>query len=122
VAKAVVPGLDAATKLVGEAAIKKLASQVGGPVLAAAATAAGLPQLAPLALKYGGDLAQLAFKDVGGSSAAPASSAGAGSPDEKLAMLEIQVLVEKQQRMFEAVSGTLKAMHDAQMAAVRNLT
>jgi hypothetical protein len=123
IAKSVVPALDVAQKLLGEPALKKLASSLGGPLLAAAATAAGLPQLAPLALKYGGDLAGLAFQDLGGSAAsapAPAASA-AGSPDEKLAMLEIQVLVEKQQRMFAAVSGTLKAMHDAQMVAIHNL-
>jgi hypothetical protein len=121
VAKVVVPALGMAEKLLGEAGIKKLASSLGGPVLAAAATAAGLPQLAPLALRYGGDLAGLAFKDVGGSAAEAPSPAEAGSPDEKLAMLEIQVLVEKQQRMFAAVSGTLKAMHDAEMVAVHNI-
>jgi hypothetical protein len=58
---------------------------------------------------------------VGGSAAEAPSPAEAGSPDEKLAMLEIQVLVEKQQRMFAAVSGTLKAMHDAEMVAVHNI-
>jgi hypothetical protein len=125
VAKVVVPALGMAEKLLGEAGMKKLVSSLGGPVLAAAATAAGLPQLAPLALRYGGDVAALAFKDVGGSAAAPSSSAASaaepGSPDEKLAMLEIQVLVEKQQRMFAAVSGTLKAMHDAEMVAVHNI-
>jgi len=122
VAKQVVPGLGLAADLIGEAGVKKLAASMGGPVLAAAATAAGLPVLAPLALKYGGDIAGLAFKDVGGSaSSASAAPAEAGGPDEKLAMLELQVLVEKQQRMFAAVSGALKAMHDAQMVAVQNI-
>ena len=122
VAKAVVPALGIAEKVLGEAGIKKLVSSAGGPVLAAAATAAGLPQLAPRALPYGGDIAELAFKEVGASSpAAAAPAAEAGSPDEKLAMLEIQVLVEKQQRMFTAVSQTLKAMHDAEMVAVHNI-
>jgi hypothetical protein len=121
VVKSVVPALGLAEKLVGESGIKKIASQLGGPVLAAAATAVGMPELAPLALKYGGDLAGLAFKDLGGSSGSGAAPAAAGSPDEKLAMLELQVLVEKQQRMFEAVSGTLKALHDTAMDEIHNL-
>lgn len=126
VVKSMVPALGFVTDIVGEAAFKKAASTLGGPALAAAATAIGLPELAPLALKYGGDLAALAFTDVGGSSAAKSSassatSQSAGSPDEKMAMMEIQLLVEKEQRMFTAISNTLKALHDAQMAAVHNL-
>lgn len=124
--KSVVPGMDAVVGLVGEGAFKQAASKLGGPALAAAATAMGFPELAPLALKYGGDLAALAFTDVGGSSAAKSGSSSsaaqsAGSPDEKMAMMEIQLLVEKEQRMFSAISNTLKALHDTQMAAVHNL-
>ena len=126
VVKSMIPAVGLVEGIVGEAAFKKAASALGGPALAAAATAVGLPELAPLALKFGGDLAALAFTDVGGSSAARSGSSGAaassaGSPDEKMAMMEIQLLVEKEQRMFTAISNTLKALHDAQMAAVHNL-
>jgi len=125
--ESVVPGLSDLTKVFGEAAFKKAASSLGGPVLAAAATALGMPALAPLALKYGGEVASLAFAQMGGGQGSAASGSGstekkeAGTPDEKVAMLELQLLVEKQQRMFTAISSTLKVMHDTQMAAVHNL-
>jgi hypothetical protein len=120
-----VPGLSELTKLFGESAFKKAASALGGPVLAAAATALGMPELAPVALKYGGQLTALAFTEVGGTKSTAASSSpsssSAGAPDEKVAMLELQLLVEKQQRLFTAISNTLKVAHDTQMAAVHNL-
>lgn len=125
--ESVVPGLSELTKVFGESAFKKAATSLGGPVLAAAATALGMPELAPLALKYGGELASMAFAQMGGSSGSAASGSGstekkeAGTPDEKVAMLELQLLVEKQQRMFTAISNTLKILHDTQMAAVHNL-
>jgi len=123
VAKSVVPALGLAEKVVGAAGLQKAAGAMGGPVLAGLATAAGLPQLAPVALRYGGELAQLAFKDVGGGSAGgPAGAkAEAGSPDERIAMLELQRLVEKQQQMFTAISNVLRSLHDTQMAAIHNI-
>jgi hypothetical protein len=127
--KVAVPVLGQIESLVGEAAMKKALTSLGGPVLAVACTVFGVPQLAPLALKYGNDAMELAYKEVGGSSGdggagtgtGSAPAAEAGSPDEKLAMLELQMLVERQQRMFTAVSATLKALHDTQMAAVHNI-
>lgn len=123
--KVAVPALGLAEKVFGEAGVQKALTSLGGPLLAAGVTAIGMPQLAPVALQYGGDVVQLAFKEVSGS---PGSAAGgtapkaeAGSTDEKLAMLELQVLVERQQRMFAAVSSTLKAIHDTQMVAVHNI-
>jgi hypothetical protein len=123
VVKAVVPALGVAEKVFGAAGVKRAAGALGGPVLAAAATAVGLPQLAPLALQYGGDLAQLAFQEVGGKApaASTAAKAEAGSPDEKVAMLELERLVQKQQQMFTAVANTLRALHETQMAAIHNI-
>lgn len=124
VVKSIVPGLGIAEQVIGEAGLRKAATAMGGPVLAALATAAGFPALAPAALAAAGDFVQLAFTDVGGAKGSTGSSAtprAPGSPDEKLAMLEIQLAVEKQQRMFAAVTNTLKVMHDAQMVAVHNL-
>jgi hypothetical protein len=121
VAKSVFPALGLAEQVIGREGLRKAASSLGGTLLAGLATAVGLPALAPVALRYGGDLAELAFKQSGGSAGGAAAPAAAGSPDEKMAMLELQVLVEKQARMFAAVSGVLKAMHDAEMVAVHNL-
>jgi len=118
------PFVGAVAGLIGEAGVKKLATQLSGPVMAAAATALGMPHLAPLALRYGGDLAELAFKDLGGTAATSGSGgtrASGDSPDEKVAMFELQRLAEKQQAMFTAISNTLKCMHDTQMSAIHNI-
>jgi hypothetical protein len=129
-------------KLLGEA-LKSL----GGPLLAALATAVGLPALAPAALKVGETLgAVLAGATTGtkakttssgttkGTRSAPATTpktsepptstakkGEAGSPDERLAMLEIQRLVEKQNQLFTLVSNLMKSMHDTSMVAIQNV-
>jgi len=116
-----VPVVGLAEKLIGETGIKKLVGQIAGPALAAAATAAGMPVLAPLALQLGGSLGVMVFQDVGGKAGAGTSKADANSPDEKVAMFELQRLAEKQQAMFTAISNTLKCMHDTQMSAIHNI-
>jgi multidrug efflux pump subunit AcrB len=45
----------------------------------------------------------------------------AGSPDERLEMLEIQRLVEKQNQLFTLVSNLMKSMHDTSMVAIQNV-
>jgi hypothetical protein len=116
---------------------------LGGPLLAALATAVGLPMLAPAALKFGesmgGALAGVLTGDKAKSTPAkttttpkptttstpktttPAKKGEAGSPDERLEMLEIQRLVEKQNQMFTLVSNLLKSMHDTSMVAIQNV-
>jgi len=111
---------------------------LGGPVLAALATAVGLPMLAPAALALGQGLGSMLG---GGSKAAKPKSASsgttkdktttttkpkttkgeAGSPDERLEMLEIQRLVEKQNQMFTLVSNVMKGMHETTMVAIQNI-
>jgi hypothetical protein len=124
--KSIVPGLDAVERALGGGSLEKLASSLGGPLLAGLATAFGAPALAPLALSVGGDVAAYAVKEVVGSPAKASSSSSGGSaepgsPDEKMAMFELQRLVEKQQQMFAALSNTMKAMHDMQMGVIQNL-
>ena len=117
---------------------------LGGPVLAALATAVGLPMLAPAALALGQGLGAMlaggstAAKPKSGSSgttkdktttkpktdpkAGPKTGSGeAGSPDERLEMLEIQRLVEKQNQMFTLVSNVMKGMHETTMVAIQNI-
>jgi hypothetical protein len=124
---------------------------MGGPLLAALATAVGLPVLAPAALKFGeslgGALAGVLTGDKAKATPAkttttpgttskptttstpkttpktttPAKKGEAGSPDERLEMLEIQRLVEKQNQMFTLVSNLLKSMHDTTMVAIQNV-
>ncbi|HET9599712.1 MAG TPA: hypothetical protein VFP65_29325, partial [Anaeromyxobacteraceae bacterium] len=121
-------------------AVQGVVKQVGGPLLASAATAVGAPYLAPAALSFGGSLgadlvgtvADLAGIDHGKKASAPrasgssaSSTASAASPadefDEKLEFAKIQRLYEKQQTMFTCLSNLMKAMHDTQMATVNNL-
>ncbi len=119
---------------------------LGGPLLAALATAVGLPALAPAALKVGGALGSAVAtatkpKKAAGSTTAKSSTPAtstpkastpartsattkkgeSGSPDERLEMLEIQRLVEKQNQLFTLVSNLMKGMHDTGMVAVQNL-
>jgi len=109
-------------------------------VLAALATAVGLPMLAPAALALGEGLGAMLgggstpAKPKSGSSGTakdktttkpktdPKTGTGeAGSPDERLEMLEIQRLVEKQNQMFTLVSNVMKGMHETTMVAIQNI-
>jgi hypothetical protein len=127
---------------------------LGGPLLAALATAVGLPWLAPAAMKAGAALGDAIAgagskkakaerkddrgtkeaKDAKGTSPSSKGKASgtaakkddkkadeAGTPDERLAMLEIQRLVDKQNQMFQLVSNVLKGMHETTMVAIQNL-
>jgi hypothetical protein len=55
------------------------------------------------------------------SSAGASATADDAEFDEKLEMMKLQRLVEKQQTMFAALSNVLKTMHESQMAAVNNI-
>ncbi|MGB8931052.1 MAG: hypothetical protein WCC48_07375, partial [Anaeromyxobacteraceae bacterium] len=118
--------------------LPKLASQVAGPVLAGAATALGLPALAPLILKAGPLLGSVASGVVSGltgsatasgksttsskaSTSGSSGSSSASAPSEKLLMTEIQILQEKQKEMFSLVSNILRSMHDTKMAVIGNV-
>lgn len=129
-----------AVGVVGGAAAK-LAGEAGGPLLAAAATALGQPELAPVALSVGGELGKAvggvlseaagavsgarsssgSKSSSGSSSSGSAASSDAGSPDEKLDMLEIQRAVEKQNQMFTLISNILKSQHETGMGEINNI-
>jgi hypothetical protein len=116
----------------------------GGPLLAALASAVGLPMLAPAAMKVGESLGGALSGALKGTTAKSGSSGStktgstakstskaksgtttqkgeAGSPDERLEMLEIQRLVEKQNQLFTLVSNLMKGMHETTMVAVQNV-
>lgn len=138
-AKGVFPALNLASKVVGDAQLKQLASQLSGPVLAAACTAVGLPQLAPLALKYGPQLVGALAKDItldlglltgGGASGAGSAASGGGAAksgsaepatSEKAQLMELQRLQDRDRELFTLFSNMLKAMHDARMTAIQNV-
>jgi hypothetical protein len=125
-------------KLLKSTSVKTVLKAVAGPVLAAGATAVGLPQLAPVLLKLGPQLADAAVtvgKEVdqgwtgvasgggaSGSGASPGSSAAQGSAgNEQVRMMELQRLQNKQQEMFATISNILKTTHDTRMGIIQNL-
>jgi hypothetical protein len=134
-------------KLLGDGTLQKLAGQLAGPVLAGAATALGLPALAPTLLKAGPLLASFAsgaFSALSGeagatakggsstsksatssskssSSSGSSGSSSASGTSEKALMTEIQILQEKQKEMFTLVSNILRSQHDTKMAVIGNL-
>jgi hypothetical protein len=145
-AKAVLPPLNLASQLIGDTKLKALVGQVSGPVLAAAATAIGLPQLAPLAVKYGPTLVGALTKDIsldvgaltGGTSSTSGTSGGTSTSSsstssstaktasgdgtsEKAQLMELQRLQDRDKEIFSLFSNMLKAMHDARMTCIQNL-
>jgi len=150
--KVICPPLAIADSVFGgvDEFLKDALQVLGGPILAALATALGLPMLAPAALALGEGLGAMLgrgstpAKPKTGSSgtskdktptkgtatpkpkadpkADPKTATGeAGSPDERLEMLEIQRLVEKQNQMFTLVSNVMKGMHETTMVAIQNI-
>jgi hypothetical protein len=144
-AKNLLPPLNLASQLVGgDTKLKALVTQVSGPVLAAAATAVGLPTLAPLAAKYGPTLVGALTKDIsvdlaalgGGTSAAGAVSTGGtstsagstakangadGSTSEKAQLMELQRLQDRDKELFSLFSNMLKSLHDSRMTCIQNI-
>lgn len=74
--KVVLPQVGIATKVLGDATVKKLVQQLSGPVLAAAATAIGMPQLAPVALQAGKALGAIATDDGAGTATGAGAAIG----------------------------------------------
>ncbi|HYG66960.1 MAG TPA: hypothetical protein VD838_04850, partial [Anaeromyxobacteraceae bacterium] len=72
--KAAVPGLGGLEAVFGSDVLK----QLGGPALAAAVTALGMPQLAPIAMKLGPELMEIGAGVIDALEATPVSS-GSGS-------------------------------------------
>ena len=136
--KLAVPALGLASKVIGDAKLKSMLKQLSGPVLAAAATALGLPTLAPLALSAGpGVVSAILDGKLGGSGAAAGEGAGSSgssgasgsgasttassAKNEQVQLMELQRLVDKQKEMFGMVSNILRAQHDTRMSIIGNV-
>ena len=119
-----------------------LLKQVAGPVLAAGASALGFPALAPLLLKAGPAIGQLAGELLGSladastsgsggasgegggtssSSTSKSSSSGMDSSEERVKMMELQNVLEKQKEMVSLVSNMLRTFHEMRMSAINNI-
>lgn len=115
-------------------AVRTMLAKIGGPVLAAGATALGFPQLAPLLLRHGPKLVEVAAgvasaldgkagaSGSGSSSSSTSGGAKAMSDSERQTLLmEIQRIQQKQQEMFGLVSNILKANHDTRSSIIGNI-
>jgi hypothetical protein len=136
--KLAVPVLGLASKVIGDAKLKSMLKQLSGPVLAAAASALGLPALAPLALSAGpGVTSAILDGKLGGPGAAAGEGAGSNgssgasgsgssttassAKNEQVQLMELQRLVDKQKEMFGMVSNILRAQHDTRMSIIGNV-
>ncbi len=126
------PLLAAGCTAVGLPFLAPVALQIGGPLAKSAvsglATAVGLDERGSAASSATGSTGpstatSTPARTSSTSKASSSSSASAdeGELDEKLEMMKLQRLVEKQETMFAALSNVLKAQHDAQMVAVNNI-
>lgn len=98
--------------------------EVGSLLGKAGATALGLAPFGSAFALAGKELAGLVSDALGlkkTSSSSTTERGEAGSPDERLDMLEIQRLADKQKQMFECVSNVLRVVHETAMAAVGNI-
>jgi hypothetical protein len=140
-ASAFLPGVGIGMELLKTPAARTVLAKIGAPVLAAAATATGFPELAPLALQYGPKLADLAAgiataiesdastsstptATSSGTSAGASKSDGAGlssDKDAQLQMMQVQRLMDQQKEMFALVSNILRSGHDTRMAVIQNV-
>ncbi|WP_242395813.1 hypothetical protein [Anaeromyxobacter oryzisoli] len=144
VVKAAFPGAALSLDLLKNKTVQGLVKSVSGPVLSAAATALGAPQLAPVLLKAGPDVATAligvaehldldAGSGSGSAKASGASSSGSGASkassasssgtakNEQMQLMELQRLYEKQKEMMTLVSNLMRAQHDMRMNAINNV-
>jgi hypothetical protein len=126
------PQLGLTLAALKDPAVRGIVRSVAGPALAAAATAAGQPALAPVALKYGPELVDAAASVAssaggsaakGGTSGATKESAdGIGSDkDAQLKLMEMQRIIDQQKEMFSLVSNLLRTTHETRMAVIQNV-
>jgi len=115
-------------------AVRAMVDKIGGPVLAAAASAMGFPQLAPLLLKYGPALVDVAASIGGAQAGGGSSGSGSGSTgsssggtkkmsdsERNTLVMEIQRIQQKQNEMFGLVSNILKAGHELRSSVINNI-
>jgi hypothetical protein len=142
------PAVGIAASVLKTKSVQTLLGKIGGPVLAAAASAMGFPALAPALLKLGPSIvnvavdaakaidaagtpagskgaATLSSASSSGSSAASTTSASSkkelSDSDKQLAYLEIQRLQDAQKNMFQLVSNILKSGHDTRSGIIGNI-
>jgi hypothetical protein len=125
--KTVVPAIGLTDKVLG-GKLDDMLKQVSGPMLAAAATAAGFPALAPLAMSLGPKLAGAVLDyevpaSAAGDAKASGSSASSGSSGklDEVDAARIQLLQNRVQEWSTLVSNLMRSFHETRMSVIHNL-
>ncbi|WP_242360464.1 hypothetical protein [Anaeromyxobacter sp. SG17] len=137
VVKKIVPGAGQLVDILKDKTFQAALKKLGGPVLAAGATALGFPALAPVLMKIGPDLASGAVdlakaldaeikSSSGGSTASGSSSTADGESslsqgEQQLELMKLQQLQEKQKEMFNLVSSIFRMQHETRSSIIGNL-
>jgi hypothetical protein len=126
VAKSVVPALGLTDKLLG-GKLDDLLKQVSGPMLGAAATALGMPALAPLAMSLGPKLVGAVMDaELPGATKTPATSSSSSSGSkggelDEVELARVQMLQKRVEEWTALISNLMQSFHQARMNVVQNL-
>jgi hypothetical protein len=124
VAKSVIPALGLTDKLLG-GKLEGLLKQVSGPMLGAAATALGMPALAPVAMSFGpqlvGSVLDAAAPGAAGSSTSSSSGAGKGGELDDVELARVQLLQKRVEEWTGLISNLMQSFHQTRMSVVNNL-
>jgi hypothetical protein len=130
------PALGLTFQMLKNPTTKTMLKQLGGPVLAAAASAMGFPQAAPVLAKLGPQIVDYAAAGLqavekaataetqgtgGGSSAGGGAAAPGSGKSEQVQYLELQRLVDKQKELFQLTSTMMRTWHDTRSHIINNL-
>ncbi len=114
----------------GGGLLKQALEEIGGLVFKAGASALGLAPLGSVLGSIGKNIggwvgshlsSALGISKSSSGSSSSSAKKESGTPDERLDMLEIQRLCDKQKQMFDCVSNILRVIHDTAMTAVGNI-
>lgn len=134
----VVPDAGGIVDLLKDKTFQAALSKLGGPVLAAGASALGMPALAPALLKLGPTLAggavelakaidtELKATPASGSASSGSSGSASGktelsSSEQQLELMKLQQLQEKQKEMFSMVSAIFRMQHETRAGIIANI-
>jgi len=126
VAKSVVPALGVADKLLG-GKLDDLLKQVSGPMLGAAATALGMPALAPTAMTMGPKLvdAVLNLQVPGAQQASTTSSSSTsgskGGELDEVELARMQMLQKRVEEWTALISNLMQSFHQSRMNVLQNM-
>lgn len=126
VAKSVVPALGVADKLLG-GKLDDLLKQVSGPMLGAAATALGMPALAPTAMSMGPKLVdavlnlQVSGAQQASKTSSSSTSGGKGGELDEVELARMQMLQKRVEEWTALISNLMQSFHQSRMNVLQNM-